>query len=119
MLEAVFRKRFKLCCRHSASPPGTEPEADPLEQKLGSKPTTTTRPTATLRTSTSTAPQGVFTGVYASKVPNIDVCGAGPGGVSCPGAGMNGYFYRCCSSAGHCGPKNNVCPFSDCGHGLR
>lgn len=49
--------------------------------------------------------------------------------MSCPGAGLNvrippppypplpavdrlkpsqGYFYRCCSSAGHCGPKNDI-----------
>lgn len=28
--------------------------------------------------------------------------------MSCPGAGQNSYFYRCCSSNGHCGPKNNV-----------
>lgn len=47
-------------------------------------------------------------GPYASTVPNIDVCGNAQGGVKCPGAGSNGYFYRCCSSAGHCGPKNDV-----------
>ncbi|KAL8746273.1 MAG: hypothetical protein Q9184_007770 [Pyrenodesmia sp. 2 TL-2023] len=45
---------------------------------------------------------------YASQVPSIDVCGSAQGGVKCPGAGSNGYFYRCCSSAGHCGPKNDV-----------
>ena len=45
---------------------------------------------------------------YASTVPNIDVCGHAQGGVSCPGAGIDKYFYRCCSSHGHCGPKNNV-----------
>ncbi|KAL8966135.1 MAG: hypothetical protein Q9197_006157, partial [Variospora fuerteventurae] len=44
---------------------------------------------------------------YVSAVPEIDVCGSGQGGVRCPGAGSNGYFYRCCSSAGHCGPKND------------
>ena len=48
-------------------------------------------------------------GPYTSQVPNIDVCGSAQGGVKCPGAGSNGYFYRCCSSAGHCGPKNDVC----------
>ncbi|KAL9053213.1 MAG: hypothetical protein Q9206_004020 [Seirophora lacunosa] len=45
---------------------------------------------------------------YLSTVPDIDVCGSGQGGVRCPGAGSNGYFYRCCSSAGHCGPKNDI-----------
>ncbi|KAG7005332.1 hypothetical protein G7Y79_00020g048600 [Physcia stellaris] len=45
---------------------------------------------------------------YASTVPNIDVCGHAQGGVSCPGAGKDKYFYRCCSSQGHCGPKNNI-----------
>ncbi|CAL8574401.1 hypothetical protein XPA_000361 [Xanthoria parietina] len=47
-------------------------------------------------------------GPYTSQVPNIDVCGSAQGGVKCPGAGSNGYFYRCCSSAGHCGPKNDI-----------
>ncbi|KAF2465920.1 uncharacterized protein BDR25DRAFT_328330 [Lindgomyces ingoldianus] len=45
---------------------------------------------------------------FASTIPVIDVCGQAEGGVSCPGAGLNGYFYRCCSSAGHCGPKNDI-----------
>ena len=51
---------------------------------------------------------------YVSAVPNIDVCGHAVGGVACPGAGvppsrhMPGYYYRCCSSDGHCGPKNNI-----------
>ncbi|KAF6232956.1 hypothetical protein HO173_008919 [Letharia columbiana] len=51
---------------------------------------------------------------YVSTVPNIDVCGHAVGGVSCPGAGVPpdpnepGYYYRCCSSGGHCGPKNNI-----------
>ena len=52
---------------------------------------------------------------YISAVPNIDICGHAVGGVSCPGAGvppagshMPGYYYRCCSSNGHCGPKNNI-----------
>ncbi|KAL2054742.1 hypothetical protein ABVK25_005046 [Lepraria finkii] len=58
-------------------------------------------------TSDSTSP-------YASSIPNIDVCGAAPGGISCPGAGVPpsanilGYYYRCYSAAGHCGPKNNI-----------
>lgn len=45
---------------------------------------------------------------FASQIPVIDVCGHAQGGVSCPGAGLGGYFYRCCSSAGHCGPKNDI-----------
>ncbi|KAF1977808.1 hypothetical protein BU23DRAFT_550486 [Bimuria novae-zelandiae CBS 107.79] len=45
---------------------------------------------------------------FASQVPEIDVCGHAQGGVSCPGAGLGGYFYRCCSAAGHCGPKNEI-----------
>ncbi len=59
-------------------------------------------------TSTTTTPS------YVSAVPNIDVCGHAVGGVSCPGAGVPpgphvpGYYYRCCSSDGHCGPKNNI-----------
>ena len=53
---------------------------------------------------TTTQPSGG----YESTVPNIDVCGHAEGGVSCPGAGKNGYFYRCCSKNGHCGPKNNI-----------
>lgn len=59
----------------------------------------------TLKTSSKPSATG---NPYASTVPNIDVCGHAQGGVSCPGAGLNGYFYRCCSSAGHCGPKNNI-----------
>ncbi|KAH7398968.1 hypothetical protein DE146DRAFT_745579 [Phaeosphaeria sp. MPI-PUGE-AT-0046c] len=45
---------------------------------------------------------------FPATVPEIDVCGHAQGGVTCPGAGANGYFYRCCSSAGHCGPKNDI-----------
>ncbi|CBX93253.1 hypothetical protein IAQ61_008967 [Plenodomus lingam] len=45
---------------------------------------------------------------FPATVPEIDVCGHAENGVSCPGAGTNGYFYRCCSSAGHCGPKNDI-----------
>ncbi|KAF2847774.1 carbohydrate-binding module family 18 protein [Plenodomus tracheiphilus IPT5] len=45
---------------------------------------------------------------FPADVPEIDVCGHAQGGVTCPGAGANGYFYRCCSSAGHCGPKNDI-----------
>ncbi|RPB11006.1 hypothetical protein P167DRAFT_554148 [Morchella conica CCBAS932] len=41
-----------------------------------------------------------------NTVPHIDICGAGSGGISCPGAGIGGFFYRCCSGNGHCGPKN-------------
>lgn len=45
---------------------------------------------------------------FPTAVPVIDVCGHAQGGVTCPGAGADGYFYRCCSSAGHCGPKNDI-----------
>ncbi|KAF2027541.1 hypothetical protein EK21DRAFT_102496 [Setomelanomma holmii] len=45
---------------------------------------------------------------FPTAVPEIDVCGHAQGGVTCPGAGANGYFYRCCSSVGHCGPKNDI-----------
>ncbi|KAF1916856.1 hypothetical protein BDU57DRAFT_450524 [Ampelomyces quisqualis] len=45
---------------------------------------------------------------FPTAVPEIDVCGHAQGGVTCPGAGADGYFYRCCSSAGHCGPKNTI-----------
>lgn len=77
-------------------------------------PTTTKKATTTLRTSTktttTTSKAPTSTAPYASQIPVIDVCGAGSGAqnVSCPGAGIDGYFYRCCSTAGHCGPKNNI-----------
>ena len=64
--------------------------------------------------SSSRLPASTTTPSYVSTVPNIDVCGHAVGGVSCPGAGVPpgphvpGYFYRCCSSNGHCGPKNNL-----------
>lgn len=60
----------------------------------------------TLKTTSSTNHSS--TSAYISSIPNIDVCGSASGGVSCPGAGTNVYFYRCCSSHGHCGPKNDV-----------
>ncbi|KAM0798795.1 hypothetical protein BDR22DRAFT_881510 [Usnea florida] len=70
-------------------------------------PPNTTTPTP----STSTPP----TSPYISSIPNIDVCGHAVGGVTCPGAGvppanstLPGYYYRCCSSDGHCGPKNSI-----------
>lgn len=62
----------------------------------------------------SLPPTSTTTSPYISTVPNIDVCGHAVGGVSCPGAGVPpgpkvpGYYYRCCSSDGHCGPKNNI-----------
>ncbi|KAF2829881.1 hypothetical protein CC86DRAFT_176985 [Ophiobolus disseminans] len=59
----------------------------------------------TLVTKQGTSP--VQTG-FPTAVPEIDVCGHAQGGVTCPGAGADGYFYRCCSSAGHCGPKNDI-----------
>ena len=68
-----------------------------------SSPTTTTL-TSTLFTIQATSPSSP----YASSIPQIDVCGHAQGGVSCPGAGQNSFFYRCCSSKGHCGPKNNI-----------
>lgn len=50
---------------------------------------------------------------FPTAVPEIDVCGHAQGGVSCPGAGANGYFYRCCSAAGHCGKRliHKKCPY--------
>lgn len=66
-------------------------------------------PTATtLKTSTTTKPATSPATTFPTAVPEIDVCGHAQGGVTCPGAGANGYFYRCCSSAGHCGPKNDI-----------
>lgn len=73
--------------------------------------TTTTTLTSTPSFSSiqsSTPPSSTSQKPYASSIPNIDVCGHAQGGVSCPGAGQNSYFYRCCSSEGHCGPKNNI-----------
>ncbi|KAF2447347.1 carbohydrate-binding module family 18 protein [Karstenula rhodostoma CBS 690.94] len=66
-------------------------------------PTTTTTTLKTKTSSTAKPPSP-----YASTIPIIDICGHAQGGISCPGAGPSGYFYRCCSSAGHCGPKNNI-----------
>ncbi|KAF4533864.1 hypothetical protein BFW01_g9052 [Lasiodiplodia theobromae] len=70
------------------------------------KPTTTTKTSSTTRTTTATATNTNNT--FAASIPVIDVCGHAQGGVSCPGAGPGGYFYRCCSAAGHCGPKNDI-----------
>jgi len=75
----------------------THPESSPNNQ-LQINATTSTINTTT--TSTSAC--------YPSTVPDIDVCGLASSGISCPGAGANNFFYRCCSSAGHCGPKNNI-----------
>ncbi|KAH8624368.1 hypothetical protein IG631_21107 [Alternaria alternata] len=66
------------------------------------KPTQTTMKTSATKQATSPAT------TFPTAVPEIDVCGHAQGGVTCPGAGANGYFYRCCSSAGHCGPKNDI-----------
>ncbi|PVI06024.1 carbohydrate-binding module family 18 protein [Periconia macrospinosa] len=65
-------------------------------------------PTSTFITKTSPPTSAPAATVFPAAVPEIDVCGAAQGGVTCPGAGANGYFYRCCSSAGHCGPKNDI-----------
>jgi hypothetical protein len=62
--------------------------------------TTTTPSTKSAATTTATS--------LSTAIPDIDVCGAVKGSVTCPGAGQNKYFYRCCSSAGHCGPKNDI-----------
>ncbi|KAH7116874.1 chitin binding protein 6 [Dendryphion nanum] len=66
--------------------------------------TTNPQPNPTTLSTSAQPPASTF----PATVPVIDVCGTGSGGVSCPGAGLNGYFYRCCSSAGHCGPKNDI-----------
>lgn len=73
------------------------------------KPSAASPSPTTLRTSArpSAAPTSPAT-TFPNDVPEIDVCGHAQGGVTCPGAGTNGYFYRCCSSAGHCGPKNDI-----------
>ncbi|EHA56875.1 hypothetical protein MCOR27_006436 [Pyricularia oryzae] len=60
--------------------------------------------TATSSTTSASGSQATF----MMQVPHIDVCGKDSDGITCPGAGTNGYFYRCCSSAGHCGPKNDI-----------
>jgi len=59
-------------------------------------------------------------GSFPSTVPSIDVCGAGSGGITCPGVGSGGFYYRCCSVNGHCGPKNGEQAQSDyCGAGCQ
>jgi len=56
----------------------------------------------------------------STVVPEIDVCGSASGGVRCPGVGPGGYYYRCCSSVGHCGPKNPIQdPAAYCGAGCQ
>ncbi|CCX05422.1 chitin binding protein 6 [Pyronema domesticum] len=56
---------------------------------------------------------------FPSEIPEIDTCGV-KNGFKCPGVGPGGYFYRCCSSAGHCGPKNPLQPASIyCGGGCQ
>ena len=84
-----------------------------------------TMATADLVSSTITLASTQSTPPYASRIPDIDICGIGSDNVTCPGSGSNLYFYRCCSAAGHCGtnsplplrsvrlvpnpgPKNNV-----------
>ncbi|KAH7052153.1 hypothetical protein B0J12DRAFT_65337 [Macrophomina phaseolina] len=81
------------------------------DSSCAKKPSTVTT-SSTAKTTTTTT--------FATTVPNIDVCGHAQGGVTCPGAGLNGYFYRCCSSAGHCGPKNDIQDASSyCGDGCQ
>ncbi|KAK8152287.1 hypothetical protein BC567DRAFT_238611, partial [Phyllosticta citribraziliensis] len=58
--------------------------------------------TSSTASSTTASPSS-----HVSSIPVIDTCGPSEH-VSCPGAGPNGYYYRCCSSAGHCGPKNSI-----------
>ncbi|RPA95168.1 hypothetical protein L873DRAFT_1813353 [Choiromyces venosus 120613-1] len=59
-------------------------------------------------------------GPFASSIPSIDVCGAGSNNIKCPGAGSGGFYYRCCSRRGHCGPKNGEQAQSDyCGAGCQ
>ncbi|TGZ76167.1 hypothetical protein EX30DRAFT_375746 [Ascodesmis nigricans] len=68
------------------------------------------RPSTTATTSPTTFP---------STIPAIDVCG-GSTGVTCSGVGPEGYFYRCCSTHGHCGPKNSLQSSIDyCGPGCQ
>lgn len=58
-------------------------------------------------------------GTFPSSIPVIDTCG-GTTGTSCTPVGPGGYFYRCCSSAGHCGPKNPIQDASSyCGTGCQ
>ncbi|KAI5808640.1 hypothetical protein DFH27DRAFT_606976 [Peziza echinospora] len=71
-------------------------------------------PTTTTTSATTTATS------YVSTIPHIDICGTGSGGISCPGVGPGGFFYRCCSVNGHCGPKNNIQNQGDyCGTGCQ
>ncbi|KAG0644141.1 hypothetical protein HOY80DRAFT_1013659 [Tuber brumale] len=70
-------------------------------------------------TPTTTTTAG-SSGSFPSTVPSIDVCGSGSGGITCPGAGPGGFYYRCCSVNGHCGPKNGEQAQSDyCGAGCQ
>ncbi|KAL8711158.1 MAG: hypothetical protein Q9220_004303 [cf. Caloplaca sp. 1 TL-2023] len=88
------------------SPPSHSPSSasDPKEKAKAADPPDNVLPFPDDVGGTTTTPSNP----YISTVPNIDVCGSAKGGVQCPGAGSNQYFYRCCSSAGHCGPKNDI-----------
>lgn len=73
---------------------------------IAQKCTTTIRVTSVIYVTSTVTPTPTSTKIYMSTIPEIDVCGVNSNGISCPGAGPGGYYYRCCSSAGHCGPKN-------------
>ncbi|KAF2749026.1 carbohydrate-binding module family 18 protein [Sporormia fimetaria CBS 119925] len=85
-------------CLRAFSGAGSSCAVRHVLENLGGTPTSSRPPPA------STSPPGSF----PSVIPAIDTCGTNGGGVSCPGVGTNGYYYRCCSPAGHCGPKNPI-----------
>ncbi|KAF2257379.1 carbohydrate-binding module family 18 protein [Trematosphaeria pertusa] len=98
------------CCSQYGWCDTTPAHCDPatcLKQYSGTGSSCKNGASTTLKTSSTKKPTSTSS-PYASSIPVIDVCGSAQGGVSCPGAGLNGYFYRCCSSAGHCGPKNDI-----------
>ncbi|RPA80041.1 hypothetical protein BJ508DRAFT_327708 [Ascobolus immersus RN42] len=86
-------------CKGSHVDPGPGPTTHKIK--------TITKTVTQKPTSTKTPPP-------AYTIPSIDTCGPPhrndngemSNGGKCVGVGDNGYFYRCCSQHGHCGPKN-------------
>ena len=109
--------RQPRCARHKVAP--SLPLnlyallSPPISQQVGTKSlkaysqgrtkTISTKSISYPASSSTDLSQAQFTRPYASTIPDIDICGNGSDNVTCPGAGINGYYYRCCSSAGHCG----------------
>jgi len=71
--------------------------------------------TALALTYTGTA---AFNYPHLSVIPSPDTCGSSVG-KSCSPVGPAGWFYRCCSAAGYCGPTDSANQASYCGTGCQ